>query len=399
MKSVLVSLTLVLVVLLLSGACKSARESGIGKALYVGDDILKEYHPTPALVTDAHFIPKARFPAVDVHTHFGLDLDPQTMVDSMDVLGVKRVVNLSGGWGEQLDKVLHKFKKFAPDRFVIMCNIDFSRIDEPDFGEKMAAFLEGAHAKGAGGLKIFKSLGLRIKDNSGKIVPVDDPRLDPVWAKAGELEMPVLIHVADPVAFFQPIDRFNERWLQLRRHPNWSFYGPEFPPRDSLLAQRNRVLARHPGTVFIGAHVGNSAEDLESLSTVLDTYPNFYVDISGRVAELGRQPYSARRFFIKYQDRILFGTDRYPGRATQPRYRIYYRYLETADEYFDYYRHPFPPTGEWKIYGVFLPDDVLRKVYHENADTLFEDPRRRNPTASQDGGVGSAGVAHMTERE
>lgn len=368
---VVFSLTLIVFVSLMSSTCTSEKGSEIGKALYIGDQVLKEYHPTPTLVTETHVVAKARFPAVDVHTHFGLDLNPQAMVDSMDVLGVKRVVNLSGGWGEQLDKILQKFEKFAPERFDIMCNIDFSRIDEPNFGENMAAFLEEAHAKGAAGLKIFKSLGLRIKDRSGKIVPVDDPRLHPIWAKAGELNMPVLIHVADPVPFFQSIDRFNERWLQLKRHPDWSFFGAEFPPRDSLLAQRNRVLGRHPNTIFIGAHVGNSAEDLQSLSLVLDKYANFYVDISGRVAELGRQPYSARKFFMKYQDRILFGTDRYPGRIIQPRYRIYYRFLETADEYFDYYKHPFPPTGEWKIYGIFLPDNILRKVYHENADRIF----------------------------
>lgn len=361
----------VVVVSLMSGACTSKSEPEIGKALYIGDKLLRDYRPTPMLTAETHMISKAKFPAVDVHTHFGLELEPQAIVDSMDVLGVKRVVNLSGGWGEKLDKILQKFEKFAPDRFVILCNIDFSRIDEPDFGESMAGFLEEAHAKGAEGLKIFKSLGLRIKDVSGKIVPVDDPRLDSIWAKAGELKMPVLIHIADPAAFFQPIDRFNERWLQLGRHPDWSFYGNEFPARDSILAQRNRVLARHPNTMFIGAHVGNSAEDLQSLSTVLDKFPNLSVDISGRVAELGRQPYSARSFFIRYQDRILFGTDRYPGRVSQPRYRIYYRFLETADEYFDYYNHSFPPTGEWQIYGIFLPDEVLRKVYYENTDRLF----------------------------
>jgi predicted TIM-barrel fold metal-dependent hydrolase len=183
--------------------------------------------------------------------------------------------------------------------------------------------------------------------------------------------MPVLIHSADPLAFFQPIDRNNERLMQLGRHPDWSFYGPQFPDREEVLAQRNRVLARHPGTSFIGAHLGGNAEDLAALGEVLDRYPNFVVDISGRVAELGRQPYSARRFFLKYPDRILFGTDRYPGRPDQPRHRVYYRFLETQDEYFEYHEHDFPPTGEWRIHGIFLPDDVLEKVYHLNADALF----------------------------
>ncbi|HJP19374.1 MAG TPA: amidohydrolase family protein [Nitrospinota bacterium] len=360
------------VALFLSSGCAVYPNHNIGKALYIGDEVLKDYRPTTTLVTENHLISKAKYPVVDVHTHFGLDQDPEVILGSMDALGVKRVVNLSGGWGENLDKILQKFKNFAPERFIIMCNIDFSRIDEIDFGEKMSAFLEEAHSKGAEGLKIFKSLGLSIKDKSGKIVPVDDPRLDAIWAKAGELGMPVLIHVADPAAFFQPTDRFNERWLQLKRHPDWSFYGNEFPSKDSILKQRNNILGRHPNTLFIGAHIGNSAEDLKSLSELLDKYSNFYVDISGRVAELGRQPYLARKFFIKYQDRILFGTDRYPGKTVQPRYRIYYRFLETADEYFDYYKHPFPPTGEWKIYGIFLPDKVLRKVYYENSNKIFK---------------------------
>ena len=356
----------------LGSSCTAYKNPEIGKALYIGDDVLKDYRPTTTLVTEKHPISKAKYPVVDVHTHFGLDQDPEAILKSMDALGVKRVVNLSGGWGGKLNKILQKFKNFAPERFIIMCNIDFSRIDEEAFGQKMSAFLEEAHSKGVGGLKIYKSLGLSIKDKSGNIVPVDDPRLDAIWAKAGELGMPVLIHVADPAAFFEPIDRFNERWLQLKRHPDWSFYGNEFPSRDSILEQRNNVLARHPDTLFIGAHVGNSAEDLKYISEVLDKYPNFYVDISGRVAELGRQPYSARKFFIKYQDRILFGTDRYPGKTVQPRYKIYYRFLETADEYFDYYKHPFPPTGEWKIYGIFLPDKVLRKVYYENSEKIFK---------------------------
>ncbi|HJN02929.1 MAG: amidohydrolase family protein [Nitrospinota bacterium] len=363
---------LFLVALFLGSSCTVYPNPNIGKALHIGDEVLKDYHPMTTLVTEKHLISKAKYPVVDVHTHFGLDQNPEAILGSMDALGVKRVVNLSGGWGEKLNKILQKFKNYAPERFIIMCNIDFSRIDETDFGEKVSAFLEEAHSKGAEGLKIFKSLGLSIKDKSGKIVPVDDPRLDSIWAKAGELGMPVLIHVADPTAFFHPIDRFNERWLQLKRHPSWSFDGNEFPSKDSILKQRNNVLAKHRNTLFIGPHIGSSAEDLKYLSELLDKYSNFYVDISGRVAELGRQPYLARKFFIKYQDRILFGTDRYPGKTVQPRYSIYYRFLETADEYFDYYKHPFPPTGEWKIYGIFLPNKVLRKVYYENSEKIFK---------------------------
>jgi predicted TIM-barrel fold metal-dependent hydrolase len=264
--------------------------------------------------------------------------------------------------------MIDKFTRAAPERLLIFANIDFKRIDEPDFGASMARELEQAHKLGARGLKIFKSLGLTIKDKSGKVVAIDDRRLDPIWDICGKLKMPVLIHAADPVAFFQPIDRNNERWMQLRRHPDWSFFGPEFPGYEEVLAQQDRVIVRHPNTVFISAHLANSGEDLARLSRWLDERPNVYVDLSGRVAEIGRQPYSARKFLIKYQHRVMFGTDRYPGRPDQPRNRIYYRYLETADEYFDYYDHAFPPEGEWRIYGVFLPDEALRKIYFENAE-------------------------------
>ena len=335
--------------------------------IYVGNETVKHYKPKAALVTDSHPMSKARFPVIDVHCHWDLEVDREKMINAMDERGVQIAVNLSGGHGAQLDQILSRYYRFAPDRFFIFCTPDFSRIDEPQFGQKAAEFLAQARLQGAAGLKIYKDLGLRIKDKSGLLVPVDDPRLDPLWARAGQLNMPVLIHTADPAAFFEPIDRFNERWMQLKRHPNWSFSSSSFPRRETLLAQRNRVIERHPQTIFIGAHVGSSAGDLKALAAVFDKYPNFYVDISGRVAELGRQPYSARAFFIKYQDRILFGTDRYPGRPSQPRYRIYYRFLETKDEYFDYYDHAFPPTGEWKIYGIDLPHDVLEKIYFQNA--------------------------------
>ena len=339
--------------------------------LYVGPHVVKDYRPRPALVTATHLVKNAKFPAIDVHCHFGPEQDPADLLEAMDERNIRAVINLSGGWGERLDRMLEKFHRHAPERLLVFCTPDWSRIDEPDFGTTMAAGLQEAHARGAAGVKVFKNLGLRVRDRTGKLVAIDDPRLDPIWAKAGDLGIPVLIHTADPVAFFQPIDRFNERWMQLQRHPDWSFRGPEFPSREALLAQRNRVIARHRGTTFIGAHVANGSEDLGTVSSWLDEHPNLYVDIAGRVAELGRQPYSARNFFIKYQDRILFGTDRYPGREDQPRYRIYFRFLETDDEYFDYYDHAFPPAGEWKIYGLYLPDLVLQKVYFRNAETVL----------------------------
>jgi predicted TIM-barrel fold metal-dependent hydrolase len=346
-------------------------ETDIGVMVYVGDETVRDYRPRPALAVDETIVPAARYPAIDVHCQWTLDVDAHALLAAMDERNVRAAVNLSGGWGKKLERMLDRFHRVAPQRLLIFCNVDFSRIDEPGFGATMADELRRARAAGVSGLKIFKNLGLTIKDASGAVVAVDDPRLDPIWATCGELDMPVLIHSADPVAFFEPADRDNERWMQLKRHPDWSFHGDQFPSREAVLAQRDRMMKRHADTAFICAHIGSLAGDLDAAGRMLDEHPNAYVDISGRVGELGRQPYSARRFILDHQDRVLFGTDRYPGRPSQPRYRIYYRFLETDDEYFDYYDHPFPPAGDWRIYGVHLPDDVLRKVYQENAARLF----------------------------
>ena len=359
------------IVISLSLMLGCAKPVNISQALYIKGDLVLDYQPKSNLVQKQSTPSKPKYPVIDVHTHFSSDLSPAFLIDKMDALGIRTIINLSGGYGTKLDIMLEKFSQYDPNRFIIFCNLDFSKIDDSDFSEQMVAFLSDAYKKGAKGLKIFKNLGLTLKDKTGQVVAIDDVRLDPVWDKAGELGMPVLIHTADPVAFFKPANRFNERLMQLKRHPDWSFYGAAFPKRETIIAQRNRVIARHPNTIFIGAHVGNSAEDLTAIGKLLESYSNLYVDIAARVAELGRQPYTAREFFIKYRDRILFGTDRYPGKTIQPRYKIYYRFLQTQDEYFDYYDHPFPPTGEWKIYGLFLPDEVLEKIYFKNAQRLL----------------------------
>jgi predicted TIM-barrel fold metal-dependent hydrolase len=343
----------------------------MGQALFVGDAVLKPYDPVPALTGKATDVSRPRFPATDIHAHWPASVEPAALLKAMDDLGVERSVNLSGGFGAGLDRMLTRYHDAAPGRLVIFANIDLSTIDSPTFGADHVAMLERAHARGAAGLKIFKNLGLTIKDRSGRVVPIDDPRLDPIWAVCGRLRMPVLIHSADPAAFFAPIDERNERWLQLKRHPDWSFHGPQFPARDEVLAQRDRVIAKHPRTTFIGAHLGDNAEDLAALDRRLTRYANFVVDLSAREAEMGRQPYTARAFLIKWQDRVLFGTDRYPGRVDQPRHRLYYRLLETDDEYFKYYDHPFPPTGEWRVYGLHLPAAALKRIYQTNADRVL----------------------------
>ena len=241
-------------------------------------------------------------------------------------------------------------------------------VNTPDFGTRMADKLTDAVKNGACGLKVLKTLGLGVRDAGGKLIAVDDARFDPVWERAGELKIPVLIHTADPVAFFRPINETNERWEELYRHPEWSFHGKDYPQHRELIDARNRVVARHSKTTFICAHMADIPEDLAKLSESLDQHPNMMVEISARISELGRQPYTARKFFLKYADRILFGTDGVPPISELV---PHWRFLETWDEYFPYEDNPFPPQGFWNIYGIGLPDDVLKKVYYENAQRII----------------------------
>ncbi|MEM6315792.1 MAG: amidohydrolase family protein, partial [Planctomycetota bacterium] len=269
------------------------------------------------------------------------------------------------------DDIHAMLAQYDDPRLIQFYTISWDGFDGAAWVERTVADFERAINAGARGLKVWKNLGLTVKDPDGNRLAIDDPRLAPIWDKAGELGVPVLIHSGDPVAFFEPIDANNERWMQLHRRPDWSFHGPQFPGFREVLDEQDRMFANHPNTTFIGPHMAGDAEDLATLAERLRKLPNVSVDISGRVAELGRQPYTARKFLIEFQDRVLFGTDRYPGRPTQPRHRIYFRFLETDDEYFKYYDHPFPPTGDWRIYGVFLPDEVLRKIYYENAAAML----------------------------
>jgi predicted TIM-barrel fold metal-dependent hydrolase len=311
---------------------------------------------------------KAKYPVIDIHNHLGRLENTAKYLQEMDKVGVWKVVSLDGRSAKDFYKEhLQASQKASHERLLVFFAPDWSKIDEPDFGRKEAEKLESAVKMGVKGVKIFKSLGLTAKDKTGKIIPVDDPRIDPIWAKCGELGIPIVIHVSDPKAFFTPLDRFNERYDELATHPSWSFYGNQFPPKEEIIAQRNRVIARHPKTIFIGAHVGNLPEDLGTVSSWLDKYSNFHVEISARISELGRQPYTARKFFIKYQDRIMFGSDTPPDVEA---YRVYYRFLETNDEYID------PAAshhlqGRWMIYGVYLPDQVLEKIYNKNALKIF----------------------------
>jgi len=337
-----------------------------------GELRLRDFEPRSMLRAPAHEVLRARFPAIDVHNHVndahGDDPPVATaeLVAMMDRCNLKTLVILTGGFGERLQAVLDRMVKPFPDRFRVFTEIDWSRIDEPDFGEAMVRQIKDAVARGARGLKIKKELGLVVRDRTFALVAVDDPRLDPVWAECGRLRIPVAIHTSDPDAFFLPVDGRNERYDELLEHPDWSFHGERFPPKEALLAARNRVFARHPGTTFIALHVANHPEDLDDVSRVLDRHPNVVVETGARHAELGRQPRRAREFFLRYQDRILFGTDFRPQEAM---YRNWFRWFETADEHFDYWQAP--AQGRWEVYGLELPPKVLEKVYRRNAERIF----------------------------
>jgi predicted TIM-barrel fold metal-dependent hydrolase len=334
---------------------------------------LRDWEPHTMLVTKATEVNRPAFPLIDVHNHLGGGKDVLTpervkrYLAEMDAAGVRTVVNLDGGWGDRLEESLAALDQAHPGRFLTYALIDFSGIDEPGWSDREAAQLRKRFEAGAKGLKFHKTLGLAVRYKDGRLMPVDDPKLDPIWEVCAQYMRPVEIHTGDPGAFFTPLDRFNERWHELNEHPGWLFYGRDFPKRADLHAQRNRAIARHPKTTFICAHMANDGENLAELARWLDAYPNMYVDIDARINELGRQPYSARRFFLKYQDRIMFGTDTTPSRVA---YRSYYRFLETDDEYFDS-SAGHHTQGFWMIYGVFLPKDVLEKLYVKNAERLL----------------------------
>ena len=335
--------------------------------------LLKDFDPQPMLRVPAHEVPRAKFAAIDIHNHVndaggihGEEVPPADVVKIMNATNVKRVVILTGMWGQKLQGVLDKMVKPYPDRFLVFTQIDYSKIDDANFGTEMVKQLDDSVARGARGLKVLKDLGLGVRDKSGKLVGVDDPRLDPIWEECGRLGIPVAIHTSDPVAFFKPTDNHNERYEELMLNPTWSFYGAKYPSKETLIEQRNHMFAKHPETSFIALHVANWPENLDLVSSWLDKYPNMVVEFGAREAELGRQPRRARQFFEQYQDRILFGTDSDPDPKM---YANYFRWLETADEYFPY--SGYPGQGRWEIYGLALPDEILKKVYAENAERIF----------------------------
>ena len=359
--------------------------------------LLADYEPHSMLHAQETQVPRAAFPVIDVHTHItvsaksknGVSLSakraylgqPDELLAVMDRKNIRAMVNLTGGYDEGLVDAISKYDKAHPGRFYCLTEPCYEKFLDPKYPQIQADEIERAHSAGARGLKILKTLGLYLRENitSGKLVKIDDPRFDPMWDACGQLNMPVAIHISDPVAFFTPTDRYNERYEELNNHPDWSFYDHDFPSNAELIEARNHVIARHPRTKFLVLHVGNFAENLDNVSENLDRFPNMSVDIAARIGELGRQPRRSRKFFDKYQDRILFGTDATPHGDEFPQqvfndklYEIYYRFLETEDEYFDYAPAPKPPQGRWRIYGIGLPQSILEKVYNQNFSRLFQ---------------------------
>jgi uncharacterized protein len=346
--------------------------------------LLRDFHPKSMLHARVTPIHRAKFPVIDVHNHIndamGIDehMPPEKVIEIMKAANVRTVVILTGQWRNKLQRVVDEMVKPYPGRFMVFTQIDYSKIDDPP---AMVADLDDAVRRGARGLKVLKDLGLQDRDKSGKLIPVDDPRLDPVWEECGRLGIPVAIHVTDPEAFFHPINGENERYEELIEHPDWSFYDHGYPSKEEVLAQRDHMFAKHPHTTFIALHVANWPENLDYVSQLLDRLPNVMTEFGAREAELGRQPRRAREFFLKYQERILFGTDAPPDPEM---YSNYFRWLETDDEYFDYYG--YPGQGRWKIYGMKLPDSVLQKVYNRNAERIFAQFKGL-PSSSSPGGA------------
>jgi predicted TIM-barrel fold metal-dependent hydrolase len=353
---------------------------------------VEQFQPRSMLHVQETHVPRAAYPVIDFHTHIthagGLQgpgeirfaASAEECLAVMDRKNIRTMVDLTGGYGGNLQLAIDKLQSAHPGRFVVFTEPAWSKAADSDYSRVQADLIEEAHRRGAKGLKVLKTLGLYLRENvsTGKLVRLDDRRFDAMWDAAGSLNMPVAIHSSDPEAFFLPIDRFNERWEELHAHPDWSFHGKDFPTNREIQEARRSVMRRHPQTQFVCLHVADS-EDLAYVSECLDSHPNMHVEIAARIGELGRQPRAAYQFINKYQDRVMFGTDAIPGGNDTPQqvfgdrlYEIYYRFLETNDEYFNYAPAAVPPQGRWRISGLGLSQPVLRKIYSGNAARLLQ---------------------------
>ena len=338
---------------------------------------IEEYSPISTLVVTENPKTRSKFPFIDVHSHHWnmpiMNLD--NLIEEMDSLNMKYQINLSGSGlavfsGKQdlmdlnLSKSINNVKKNYPERFGVFVNLDLSKIGRKDFKLNTEKYLLNASNIGATGLKIYKNLGLNLKDGEGNRVKVDDDRLQFIWEKCAELNLPVLIHSGEPIAFFQNIDKYNERWLHAKQRPSSFRPSEKYPSFEIVMREQYNMFKKNPKTTFINAHMGWYGNNLSKLDQQLIDLPNVYVEFGAVINELGRQPVSAKKFFIKHQDRILFGKDNY----NKEEYYLYFQVLETSDEYIEYFRKRH---GLWRLYGLNLPDSVLKKVYHQNALKIF----------------------------
>jgi predicted TIM-barrel fold metal-dependent hydrolase len=373
----------------LRAAAGQAGQSNSAQVPQDGGLPIERFEPKSMLHVPETHVPRSRFPVIDFHTHITssggsgnsaairFNMDPVKCLAVMDRKNIRTMVDVTGGYGEGLREAIARLQTAHPGRFVVFTEPAWTMASDNGYAKTQADLIEDAHRAGAKGLKVLKTLGLFLRERgSEKLVRIDDKRFDPMWEAVGSRKMPVAIHTSDPEAFFLPIDRFNERWEELHAHPSWSFHGKDYPSDRELQEARRNVMRRHPRTQFVCLHVAN-AENLPYVSECLDSHPNMHVDIAARIGELGRQPRMASKFFDKYQDRILFGTDASAGTSTPQQtfgdalYEIYYRFLETQDEYFDYAPASVPPQGRWRIYGLGLSERILQKVYSGNAARLI----------------------------
>ena len=342
----------------------------------IEDVRLRDWKPRAQLRTTRTEVPLPAVGCIDAHNHLGRWLsddgdwivpDVDGLLATMDARHVETIVNLDGMAGAELEANLDRLDRAHPGRFLTFCQLDWAMLAEPDGVRGLLDQLEDSRRRGARGVKVWKNLGLTYRDGTGALVSPDDPRVVEVLGRAGELDVPVLIHTADPIAFFEPLDEYNERLDELAVEPDWWFGDRDrHPTFDALLDAHARLVLACPRTTFVGAHFGCCAEDLERVGRLLDAAPNYHVDIAGRMAELGRQPRHAAAFITRYADRVLFGTDIYP--VTDEQYRLHYRFLESADEGFDYAPDAdIPPQGRWTVSGLALSPEVLAKVYAGNA--------------------------------
>lgn len=333
------------------------------------------------LKVEEHPCKKAKFPVIDMHSHWGPILlgpdyakkyETKEVVENLKKYNIEKIFNLDLIWDESLAKMEDKTKD-AGDYVVTCPSVDITKCEDPDFPEYVDKYFKKYKEEGRKAIKLWKNMTLYWKASNGKYKRLDDPDFEPLWTCAAKYGLPLIIHIGDPHALFTPATPSNEYYDILKDHPEWVFVGDDYFTFDEHMEMQENIIKNHPDTTFVVAHIGSCGEDLSRVDAMMDKYPNMYIDIAARISEIGRQPYTSRKFFIKHQDKIMFGTDYEANQDPEVFYPPYFRFLETFDEYFDYMGEPRSTDyGNWKIYGIGLEDDVLKKIYSENAKKVFK---------------------------